>query len=163
MSDTVFFSLPCRPCINLRLKRSSLTFWDEYCGRSVLTAKMVAQIGFDLCESACAVRGDIETRFKALTDLPLDERTISTSKYAPVETKVFGTMDESAAVYSLGVTLRELLISTGRSDMRLKAIFDKACGQYAFSRFAGFREMRDTLGVYLKNEVDEELYGVMIT
>lgn len=163
MSDKVFFSLPCRPCVNLRLTRDRLTFFSEYCGRSVLTAKTVAQIGFDLCESACHEGGDIATRFQQLTGLVLDEQIINTSKYAPVETKVFGTLDENAAVYSLGVLLRELLISTGRSDSRLRAILDKACERYPFMRYEDFRALREDLAIYLKTEVEEEIYGVVIT
>jgi hypothetical protein len=162
VSDKVFFSLPFNHALRLSLRRDKLTFWNDYYGRNVLTAKSVAQIGFDLCECACAESGDIATKFKALTGIELDEQTIAASKYAPVETKVFGTMDENAAVYSLGVFLRDLLISTGRSDSRLRAIFDKACGQYPFMRYSDFRELREYLAIYLRTEVDEEIYGVVI-
>ncbi len=162
MSEKVFFSIPCKPAITLCLRKDRLTFFNEYSGRNVLTAKAVAQIGFDICENAHCLCDDIAAGFKALTGITLDENAIASSKYAPVETKVFGITDENTAVYSLGVLLRDLLISTGRSDMRLRAILDKACERYSFTRYASFNELKEDLAIYLKDEVDEEIYGVVI-
>lgn len=162
MSDKVFFSVPCKPSITLCLQKNKLTFFNEYSGRNILTAKAVAQLGFDLCENAQHLCDDVVLGFKALTGITLDENTIASSKYASVETKVFGITDENTAVYSLGVLLRDLLISTGRSDMRLRAILDKACERYSFTRYANFNEFKEDLAIYLKDEVDEEIYGVVI-
>lgn len=162
MSEKVFFSVPCKPGITLQLKKDSLTFFNEYSGRNVLSPKAVAQMGFDLCENADKLRGNIVGNFKALSGISLDEITLSSSKYAPVETKVFGTINENTAVYSLGILLRDLLISTGRSDTRLKAILDKACDRYPFTRYNTFCELKEDLAVYLKAELDEEIYGVII-
>ena len=163
MSEKVFFSLPCKPDIRLNLKKDRLTFWNEYSGRAILTPKFVAQIGFDICENALELRDDIFYCFRTLTGITLDEAVIYSSKYAPVDVKVFGNINEGAAVYSLGVFLRDLLISTGRSDMRLRAILDKACEQYVFIRYSTFDEFKEDLAIYLRSEVDEEIYGVIIT
>lgn len=162
MSEKVFFSVPCKPSVTLCLPRSKLTFWNEYSGRSILNAKNVAQLGFDICEIARCICTDTAIGFEILTGITLDENTIASSKYASVETKVFGTTDESTAVYSLGVLLRDLLISTGRSDMRLRAILDKACELYSFARYQTFNDIKEDLAIYLKDEVDEETYGVVI-
>lgn len=162
MSDNIFFSIPCKPSIKLRLKKDKLTFYNDYCGRNVLSAKSVAQIGFDLCESIGKPCIDINKSFKTLSGITLSEDMLAHSKYAPVETKVFGIISENTAVYSLGILLRDLLISTGRSDTRMRAILDKACDQYSFMRYNSFRELKEDLGIYLKTEVDEEIYGVVI-
>lgn len=162
MSDKVFFSIPCKPSVTLCLPKSKLTFFNEYSGRNVLTAKLVAQLGFDVCEVARYMRDDVAVGFRALTGITLDESTIASSKYASVETKVFDTLNENTAVYSLGVLLRDLLISTGRSDMRLRAILDKACERYSFARYESFNDLKEDLAIYLKDEVDEDIYGVVI-
>ncbi len=163
MSESTFFSIPCKPSISLRLNREKLTFYNEYCGRNVLTGKAIAQIGFDICENVDSFSTDIRKAFKALTGTELTDELLTSSKYAPVETKVFGIISENTAVYSLCVLLRDLLISTGRSDIRLRSILDKACDRYAFSRYPSFSELKEDLAIYLKTEVDEEIYGVIIT
>lgn len=163
MSDSIFFFVPCTPKIGLHLDRKKLTFYNEYSGRNVLTSKAVAQIGFDLCESAQKHCEGIAEGFKAMSGITLSDDLLSYSKYSPVETKVFGIINENTAVYSLGILLREMLISTGRSDLRLRAILDKACDRYSFTRYNRFCELREDLAIYLKTEVDEETYGVIIT
>ena len=163
MAGDIFFSIPCKPDIHLRLKKEKLTFYNEYCGQSTLTAKTIAQIGFDICECIGSPQDSIATVFKELSGIELNESTLAASKYAPVEAKVFGIINENTAVYSLGVLLRDLLISTSRVDYRLRAILDKACDCYSFLRYNSFCELREDLAIYLKSEVDEEIYGVVIT
>ena len=163
MSGKVFFFVPCTPKIGLRLNKERLTFYNEYSGRSILTSKTVAQMGFDLCESAEGMCDSITENFKALSGTALSDELLYSSKYSPVETKVFGIINENTAVYSLGVLLRDLLISTGRSDLRLRAILEKACDRYPFTRYDSFREFKEDLAIYLKTEIDEELYGVIIS
>jgi len=162
MSEKVFFTLPCKPCVTLRLPKSKLTFFNEYSDTNVLTAKSVAQIGFDICEAVHCMLGDAETVFRELTGISLDGDTVVSSKYASAEAKVFEIINENTAIYSLGVLLRDLLISTGRSDMRLRAILDKACERYSFARYESFCDLKEDLAIYLKSEINEDFYGVMI-
>lgn len=162
MSEKVFFPVPCTPKIGLRLKKEKLTFYNEYSGRNVLTSKTVAQIGFDLCENSESLCENITENFKSVSGITLSDEILASSKYSPVESKVFGIVNENTAVYSLGILLRDLLISTGRSDLRLRAILDKACDRYSFTRYNSFCELKEDLAIYLKTEVDEETYGVII-
>ena len=164
MMEKISLTLPTVPDLTLRLCRASLTFYNDYAGRSVFSAKAIAQIGFDLCESIRNAMNDgTEECFKSLTGIVICHERITSSKYAPVEAKVFGIINESSAIYSLGVLLRDLLISTGHSDLRLRSILDRACDKYEFGRHRSFRELQEDFAIYLKSNVSEEVYGVIIT
>ncbi|MBR5272096.1 MAG: hypothetical protein IKU25_01690 [Clostridia bacterium] len=164
MTEKLIFAVPTVPDVVLRLDKKLLTFHGEYVGRSVLSAKMIAQIGFDVCENVRAgIKDGIEECFKKMTGFELSQERLTTSKYAAVETKVFGIINENTALYSFGVLLRDLLISSGHCDLRLRAILDKTCNKYPFNRHQSFRELQEDFALYLKNNVDEETYGVIIT
>ncbi len=164
MTDNLIFPLPTIPDVVLHLERKHLTFHNEYVGRSVLSEKMIAQLGFDICENANhLIKDGVEKCFSRLTSITLQQDVIAKSKFAAVETKVFGVVDESTAIYSLGVLLRDLFISGGNSDLRLRKILDKACDRYPFNRHQSLRQLQEDFALYLRNNVDEEVYGVIIT
>ena len=150
--------------ISLNAPKKLLTFSKNYGDFEKPHCKSIAYLGFDLCSIASQIIGSESSNkeFASLTGIDLTEDLLQNSDFSSVESKLFGTVDERAAIYSLGSLLSELMKKTPDNSFNLKKILQKATQMNFYERYKTFAEMQNDISEYLKSDIDCEKYGVLI-